>query len=64
MIQNFTLFKQEVPPQASSFESFQEIEITAERVEESMKVTLFVPFGFMIFMSVSMGRVWSLYIMM
>jgi len=29
-----------------------------------MIFTLIVPFGFMLFMSVSMGRVWSLYLML
>lgn len=29
-----------------------------------MLITLIVPFGFMVFMSVSMNRVWSLYLML
>ena len=35
-----------------------------ENTKNSMLLTLIIPFGFMLFMSVSMNRVWSLYLML
>ena len=45
-------------------EDVNKIMTLGDYTKNSMVFTLFIPFGFMIFMSVSMDSVWSMYLMM
>ena len=47
-----------------SEEDFNAISEIGNSVQSGMIITLVIPFGFMIFMSVSMNRVWALYNML
>ena len=51
-------------PTMTSVEDAGKIMNLGENTKNSMLLTLFVPFGFMLFMSVSMDRVWSMYLML
>ena len=51
-------------PPMTSVEDAGKIMAMGEQTKNSMLLTLFVPFGFMLFMSVSMDRVWSMYLML
>jgi len=62
--ENYTLENFTLPSQAASKEDFEMLSQIGGSAESSMIFTLIVPFGFMLFMSVSMGRVWSLYLML
>lgn len=53
-----------LPSLARSEEEFETLESIGSQAESSMLITLIVPFCFMVFMSVSMNRVWSLYLML
>ena len=56
---NFT-----IPSQAESEEEYRSLSKMGGQAQNSMIFTLIVPFCFMVFMSVSMNRVWSLYLML
>jgi hypothetical protein len=53
-----------IPRLFASKEDASNIKTLAAGAQNSMLITLIIPFCFMIFMSVSMDRVWSLYLMM
>ena len=53
-----------MPAQAESEEAFKQMEAMGAGAEEGMLFTLIVPFCFMVFMSVSLDRVWGLYNML
>ena len=61
---SYALNEKTIPSQAKSEEDFKQIESLGGSASMSMIVTLVIPFGFMLFMSMSMNRVWSLYLMM
>jgi hypothetical protein len=54
----------DMPRLFASKEDAKNIKSLATGAQNSMLITLIIPFCFMIFMSVSMNRVWSLYLMM
>ena len=60
---NFTTPHFVVPSQMKSASEFSSINSIGSSASNSMIFTLVIPFGFMIFMSVSMNRVWSMYLM-
>ena len=64
LLPNYTLNNFTVPSQARSQEEFETMSSIGAQAENSMMFTLIVPFCFMVFMSVSMNRVWSLYLML
>ena len=64
LARNYTIEKIQVPPQVASLEDFQQIVSMGSGASNSMLFTLIVPFCFMLFMSVSMNRVWSIYNML
>ena len=51
-------------PAMTTIEDAATIMSLGENTKNSMLFTLFVPFAFMVFMSVSMDRVWSMYLML
>ena len=53
-----------VPSQARSKEEAKQIIFIATTAQSSMLLTLIIPLGFQIFMSIGMNRVWSLYLML
>ena len=59
--QNYTLKNIKVPSQVLSDEDLQIMQQIASSASKSMIFTLVIPFCFMIFMSISIERVWSLY---
>ena len=61
---NFSILAIEVPSQMASEEDFIEISGLGSGAESGMIFTLVVPLAFMVFMSVSMNRVWALYNML
>lgn len=61
---NFSILAIEVPNQMASEEDFIEISGLGSGAESGMIFTLVVPLAFMLFMSVSMNRVWALYNML
>ena len=54
----------EIPSLAKSNEEAQQLLSLGNGVKDQMLLTLVIPFAFMLFMSVSMDRVWSLYLML
>jgi len=62
--QNYTLDNYTFPSQAASQADYEMMAKIGGSAESSMIFTLIVPFCFMLFMSMSMGRVWSLYLML
>mmetsp|Transcript_2427 Transcript_2427/g.3710 ORF Transcript_2427/g.3710 Transcript_2427/m.3710 type:complete len:159 (-) Transcript_2427:1666-2142(-) len=63
LVANYSLLT-DVPQQAGSEEDFEEITSMGSSTQSSMLLTLIIPFAFMVFMSVSMNRVWGLYNML
>jgi hypothetical protein len=61
---NYILRNYSVPSQAKSEAEFRLIANVGSTVENSMILSLLVPFVFMLFMSVSMEKVWSFYLML
>jgi hypothetical protein len=59
--ENYTISSIELPAQVKSSEDLVKIETIESSAQTSMVFTLIIPFAFMIFMSVAMERVWSLY---
>jgi hypothetical protein len=53
-----------IPALAASEEDYQEILSLGDSASKSMLLTLVVPLLFMVFMSVSMERVWAVYNML
>ena len=53
-----------IPALAASEEDYQEILSMRDSASKSMLLTLVVPLCFMVFMSVSMERVWAVYNML
>ena len=51
----------DVVPQAESTKAYENIARIVKSATESLTFTFIVPFGFMIFMSIGMNRVWGLY---
>ena len=49
---------------AASEEDFKTIEAAASTAKDTLIYTFVIPLGFMLFMSVSMNRVWGLYLML
>ena len=60
---NFTT-SQYLPALAKDEEDSKAILNMGQNTKNSMLLTLIIPFCFMLFMSVSMDRVWSLYLML
>ena len=58
---NYTLYDIAVGQQFTSTDEKENVEAVSSAAESSMVVSLIIPFCFMVFMSVSMNRVWSLY---
>jgi hypothetical protein len=54
----------EVPPQMASAEDFEQVSTMGSAASNSMIMTLVIPLCFMVFMSASLDRVWSLYNML
>ena len=50
-----------IPTQAASEDDFKAVQSLGDSASGSMLFTLLVPFGFMLFMSMSMNRVWGMY---
>ena len=61
---SFQIPRFEVPPQMASEGDYQQIQTMGGAAQNSMLLTLVIPFLFMIFMSASMSRVWSFYNML
>lgn len=61
---NYSLVGIQVPKQMASEEDYEIVSGLGSGAENGMIFTLVVPFLFMIFMSVSMNRVWALYNML
>ena len=63
-VQNYALNMATIPALAASEEDYQEILSLGDSASKSMLLTLVVPLLFMVFMSVSMERVWAVYNML
>jgi hypothetical protein len=64
LAENYTVANSTIPSQAKSEKDYKLISNVGSSVENSMLITLLVPFCFMLFMSVSMEKVWSFYLML
>lgn len=62
--ENYTVSDIIVPIQFTSVEEKEQVEQVTGAAEQSMLFSLIVPLLFMVFMSVSIGRVWSMYNML
>ncbi|MFM1932434.1 MAG: hypothetical protein RL226_1737 [Bacteroidota bacterium] len=61
LAENYTIERIKVPTQFATEEDYQALKSTGTSVQTAMFITLIIPFVFLIFMSVSMTRVWALY---
>ena len=61
---NFSVLNFMIPSQAKNKEDYKSIVSITSQISSSVITTLVVPAAFMVFMSVSMNTVWSMYMML